>query len=128
MNMTPMIDIVFLLIIFFMTVSQVSKIKNERVELPQTSERGSEEQKPSKITVNVNQEGEIIVLGQTMTETDFIVLVSEELIALNNRTDLLTIVMRVDRRAKCRTVNELVSQLESLQVNKVRLAVEKSEG
>ena len=34
MNMTPMIDVVFLLLIFFMTVSQVSQINRERLRLP----------------------------------------------------------------------------------------------
>ena len=33
-NMTPMIDIVFLLIIFFMTVSQITQVNDEPIELP----------------------------------------------------------------------------------------------
>ena len=41
MNMTPMIDVTFLLLIFFMTVSQVSAVNKEQLELPQL--KGSED-------------------------------------------------------------------------------------
>ena len=46
LNLTPMIDVVFLLLIFFMTVSQVSKINKERLDLPQ--QQGAEEQPEDK--------------------------------------------------------------------------------
>ena len=45
MNMTPMIDVTFLLLIFFMTVSQVSKLNREQLELPR--QQGTEEQQPT---------------------------------------------------------------------------------
>ena len=51
--------------------------------------------------------------------------VGDELYALDNRLELLTIVVRVDRRAECRTVNEMVKQFEGLGVSRVRFAVEK---
>ena len=46
MNMTPMIDVAFLLMIFFMTVSQVSKLNREQLELPR--QQGTEEQEPAR--------------------------------------------------------------------------------
>ena len=46
MNMTPMIDIVFLLIIFFMTVNQVTEVSKERLSLPQV--KGGEDQRGGK--------------------------------------------------------------------------------
>ena len=65
MNMTPMIDIVFLLIIFFMTVSQVSESIRERLELPKLT--GAEDQKRTSLTINVDQQGQIIVSGNAIT-------------------------------------------------------------
>ena len=58
-NMTPMIDITFLLLIFFMTVTQVSKINKEQLELSQ--QKGTEEQQEGVVTVNVTKEGQVIV-------------------------------------------------------------------
>ena len=81
-DMTPMIDIVFLLIIFFMTVSQISAVNNERVELPRLE--GSEEQQPVVLTINVTQDGEIVVAGNRLTLPNFIRLVSQELVKVGD--------------------------------------------
>ena len=55
-NMTPMIDIVFLLIIFFMTVSQVTEVNREQLSLPK--QPGAEDQKPAILTANFRADGE----------------------------------------------------------------------
>ena len=68
MNMTPMIDIVFLLIIFFMTVSQITRVNEERLELPKL--RGAEDQSPTSLTINVTKEGVIKISG---SEVDVLV-------------------------------------------------------
>jgi biopolymer transport protein ExbD len=65
MNMTPMIDVVFLLLIFFMTVSQVSKLNRENVDLPRL--KGAEDQRPTILTINVTQEGRTIVSGNPLS-------------------------------------------------------------
>ena len=57
--MTPMIDIVFLLIVFFMTVSQISESNKELLQLPQLE--GSQDLQPSTLTVNINRAGDILV-------------------------------------------------------------------
>ena len=55
MNMTPMIDVVFLLNIFFITVAQVSEVNNVRLELPR--QQGSDDQKPSVLTSMSTRKG-----------------------------------------------------------------------
>ena len=55
-----MIDIVFLLIIFFMTVSQITRTVDYPVELPQVGE-GASEAKTATVTINLNDKGEVIV-------------------------------------------------------------------
>ena len=54
-SMTPMIDIVFLLIIFFMTVSQITYVNDEPLELPQLA--GTDDQETSTFTINITSEG-----------------------------------------------------------------------
>ena len=53
MNMTPMIDVVFLLIIFFMVVSELVKLDIEPVTLPWASE-AKEDSNPPKDRIIVN--------------------------------------------------------------------------
>lgn len=40
-NMTPMIDVVFLLIIFFMLVAQITRQQSVRIQLPELEDRAS---------------------------------------------------------------------------------------
>ncbi|MBC8873445.1 MAG: biopolymer transporter ExbD [Planctomycetes bacterium] len=122
MNMTPMIDIVFLLIIFFMTVSQVSEINKERLELPKL--KGSEDQKRVSLTVNVDQSGDIVVSGNRITNSELLTFVSLELAKVGDDPDRLAVVIRGDERGDSRTVNEIVTSLARLQVKKVRIAVQ----
>ena len=121
MNMTPMIDVVFLLLIFFMTVTQASQVNKEAVELPELE--GWEEQKPTTVMINVDEEGRYIVTGEERTSTELLELVARELTRLNDNPALLTVVIRADRRAKCGAINSLVTSLSKLQVRKVRFAV-----
>ncbi|MEO8493810.1 MAG: biopolymer transporter ExbD [Planctomycetota bacterium] len=122
MDMTPMIDIVFLLIIFFMTVTQVSKLNNEPVELPKL--KGTEDQKPSVLTINVNELGDIIVSGRTFPIGELVSLINRELRRVGDDPNLLGIVIRADQRGTSAGVNSVVSALNNLQIKRVRIAVE----
>lgn len=122
MDMTPMIDIVFLLIIFFMTVTQVSKLNKEQLELPKL--KGTEDQKPSVLTVNVTETGEIRVSGRTLSSGDFVSLVNRELRRVGDDPNLLGIVIRADQRGASAGVNAIVAALNKLQIKRVRIAVE----
>ncbi|HRX77729.1 MAG TPA: biopolymer transporter ExbD [Pirellulaceae bacterium] len=122
MDMTPMIDIVFLLIIFFMTVTQVSKLNKEQLELPKL--QGTEDQKPSVLTVNVSETGEIRISGRTLSSGEFVSLVNRELRRVGDDPNLLGIVIRADQRGASAGVNDIVEALNKLQIKRVRIAVE----
>ena len=62
MDMTPMIDVVFQLIIFFMTVSQQSHLVATELELPRMA--GAIDQAPATLTINITHDGRIIVSGE----------------------------------------------------------------
>lgn len=122
MNMTPMIDIVFLLIIFFMTVSQVSEVNRERLDLPK--QRGAEDQRATNLTVNVNQFGHWWVSGRPLSEAELSRLVVKELAGVDKDPNRLVIVIRADQRAASESVNRLVHRLSEFRVTRVRIAVE----
>ena len=122
MNMTPMIDVVFLLLIFFMTVSQVSEVNRELLELPKLE--GSEDQKPTLLTINVTRDGELKIGGETVTFPRLITLVDNEINRLGGEPRRLAVVLRTDERATSRATNEAVRSLGRLGVDRVRIAVE----
>ena len=121
-NMTPMIDVTFLLLIFFMTVNQVSKTNRENIPLPPA--KGSQDQTEGALVININLPGEIIVSGNTILLQELVTVVTEELTRLDDDPTRLKVVLRADRHGNCRTVNDVVKLLERLDVRSVRLAVE----
>jgi biopolymer transport protein ExbD len=121
-NMTPMIDVTFLLLIFFMTVNQMSRTNKEAIPLPAL--QGTQDQSEGTLTINVDLAGQIIVSANPVSLTELVGLVSGALRDAGNNPEQVTIVLRAHRDGNCRTVNEVIRTLNKLQITRVRLAVE----
>jgi biopolymer transport protein ExbD len=122
-NMTPMIDVTFLLLIFFMTVNQVSKANRERMPLPLLA--GSKDQSDAELIINIDRDDNIIVSPQFMSLGELAFLIADKLKQVNGDRSRLTVLMRVHREVNCRMVNEIVSMLDDkFQINHVNLGVE----
>ena len=125
-NMTPMIDVVFQLLIFFMTCSQVSEANREVLELPRL--RGTEDQAKAEIIMNINQTGDLAVGSDRSTVPEAVAICLDEARQFHeNDPSQLAISVRVDRRATCRTSNELMEALAKAGVTRVRLGVQAGE-
>ena len=123
-NMTPMIDVVFLLMIYFMTTLNAASVSKEELELPQL--KGSQDQTETALTINVSQSGEIIVVGESITLQQLIAMASEEIGRLENDPARLNVVVRADRRGTSRTVNEVVNALVKLDVSRIQIGVQEA--
>jgi biopolymer transport protein ExbD len=122
MDMTPMIDVTFLLLIFFMTVSQISSSNKTQLELPKL--KGTEDQKPSVLTINVTEPGDLIVSQRKYSIGELVSLINRELRRVGDDPDRLGIVIRADQRGTSAGVNSVVAALNNLQIKRVRIAVE----
>ena len=121
-NMTPMIDVTFLLLIFFMTVNQVSKANREKMPLPLLA--GSKDQSDAELIINIDRENNIIVSSQFMSLGELAFLVSDKLKQVGDPARL-TVLVRVHREADCRMVNQVVGLLDDkFKINHVNLGVE----
>jgi biopolymer transport protein ExbD len=68
LNLTPMIDVLFLLIMFFMVASNFSDLeRNVEVQVPQVAEAGDAVTPPQPRVVNVFADGRIDLDGQAVT-------------------------------------------------------------
>lgn len=67
MNMTPMIDIVFQLLIFFLLTTNFITTEGIQVKLPQAKATAAQVQE--EITVFISREGRIFVQQQELTES-----------------------------------------------------------
>ena len=121
-NMTPMIDIVFLLIIFFMTVSQITRAADHPLPLPRVNQ-GNLKPVTATVTINLNKEGEIYLAGNRRTLEDTLTALRRQLNTVSNDPQRIRIQIRCDRNCDCRYVNQLLKRLADLGFKHVRAAV-----
>lgn len=121
-NMTPMIDIVFLLIIFFMTVSQISRALDHPVDLPKASQ-GGQSMESVNITINLDVDGNIIVANRQMSLEQLSAALTDELARVNQEPGRLRILVRCDRNSEGRHFNELVKRLETMGIRQIRVSI-----
>ena len=97
LDLTPMIDVVFNLLIFFMVVSHFVKIDEERdlnVQLPSASEAMPLTQQPREFFINISQTGEFFVRTKLVTAEELGAMLMEA--AVNNPGQ--TVIIRADKR------------------------------
>ncbi len=120
-----MIDVVFLLIIFFMTTAQVAHLTRTEIDLP--LERGDQQSTPDEagLVINITSSGEIIVASRIvgLAELEGIVL-SEIRKDPERPADQLKLLLRADRTVAALYLNRVVRLLDSLGVGAARLATE----
>jgi biopolymer transport protein ExbD len=100
LNLTPVIDVVFLLLIFFLVASQFAREEREvDTRLPQVVEARPLASGNRQIIVNVNQRGEFIVAGQRYTAEQLAGLLQQE---SRKNPDMQTVQIRADERVPFR--------------------------
>jgi biopolymer transport protein ExbD len=104
--MTPMIDMVFLLLVFFMTVSTLAQAdRSVKLDLPESGESDVPEDLVNRGTISINSEGSIFIGAQHHTlET----LKTEMKEALNNNPEL-KIHLRADQHTNYGTIRKVLN-------------------
>lgn len=122
---TSMLDINFLLIMFFMMTAQFQRETSALLNLPQ--ERGEDEVQPDEagLVINVRANGEIVVSGHTVDLTELRRLVDVQVsnLAAGDARNL-KLMVRADRDARSTDLNRVVSMLHDQGVGTIRIATE----
>ena len=121
-NLTPMVDVVFLLIIFFMTVSQISKINSQFLQIPEVGPFDTEEA-PITLTINLLESGVYLFEGNLTTLDELISIVQNQIDNADGKPERLSILLRCDHRCPSGHVNELFSRLNQINVRQVQTAI-----
>jgi len=124
-EITPMIDVIFLLIIFFMTTARFAQDTRAEIDLPREQGDQQEEAEEAGIVINIDSEGTVIVAGETMTMEDLDALVLSEAARTPGRDpEGLKLMIRADRNADTGRMNEIIKRLQRLGVGAARVATE----
>jgi biopolymer transport protein ExbD len=95
-NMTPMIDCVFLLLIFFLVATRFEEAEREQnVVLPQASEAMPLSARPKEVIVNVTRDGQWIVSGRRLDQQQLLAVFKQ---AAANNPGRQAVMIRADKR------------------------------
>ncbi len=108
-DLTPMIDVVLQLIIFFMFTSQFGELARTEVDLPR--EAGQEEQaSKATLAIDLTREGVILLDREPITLEGLAQLAAMEIERAGD-PDLVTIRVRPDRECRAAHLNRLMNRL-----------------
>ena len=118
-DLTPMIDMTFLLVVFFVLVSQISEIESVEMELPKPSPSASAPPpEETRSVLNVLPDRSGAAIGYRLNATDFplgeegIEELREELARLYTIQPDLRINLRADRRTEQRFIEPVFNAIK----------------
>ncbi|MEC8557583.1 MAG: biopolymer transporter ExbD [Planctomycetota bacterium] len=107
-NMTPMIDVVFLLIIFFLVSSHLAKQENSlALDLPEAVSGLDEDSERTNVVVNVLEDGSFQIGGSLVNETG---LLSAFQSRVASSQEPLRLKIRTDRKVTYRAIEPILRQ------------------
>ena len=122
-QMAPMIDIIFLLLIFFICVSTFDRLESEEdVGLPRASSWKKIEKDPSTLLLNINKRGRI-----TINQIPFVPGQVEPFLRslVARYGNAFEVVLRADRNARYSRTKDVVRACARVGLTRISFAVEK---
>jgi len=124
-DMTPMIDVVMLLIIFFLVTSQFSQSIRTQIDLPMQHGENIDADTSGDIVVDLLADGSIRLEGETISLDSFVAMVGAEILHGNAQTEVL---IRPDRNGSAIHLNKLCRRLSGAGVRAYRIATTPIDG
>ena len=120
LNLTPMIDIVFLIIIFFMVGTKFTELEqNIDLQVPQVSEVGTLTPAPEKRVINVYQDGRIS-LDRKMISLDEL---KSQLETARGQYSDLGVIVRGDAQGAFQNVATVLSICRQVGISELGISV-----
>lgn len=117
-NMTPMIDMVFLLLIFFLVATTFATEERDiTVQLPVTSQSQPLSAPPKQVIINIKEDGQITVSSQPYDKKQLAEMLGN---VLRNNPDK-EVLIRADRRSLFQHYADVVSICRRAGVNESKL-------
>jgi len=122
LSLTPLIDVVFLLLIFFLVATRFAEEERElEVVLPEASEAKPLIVKPKELMVNVTAQGEYFVNGKALDEAGLELALKQ---AWVNNPGRQQVVIRADRESRTRHVAVVMNLCNKANIHDYTLATE----
>lgn len=120
LNLTPMIDVVFLLIIFFMVATKFSELERRiRLRVPEVVSAGALTAPPEKWVVNVYEDGHLTLGRQDVT----LEALADQLVSARREYPGLGVLIRSDGRGRFQRVAEVLAVCKGAGVAELGISV-----
>ena len=128
-DLTPMIDMTFQLIAFFMILINFSKVeKTEEIMLPNSQLAKSPDEPPEhRILLNLKPEGEVLFAGRAIRIPNLKSYVDREIenaVRKKVSAEEIQVIIRAHRATPMKTVQELISKCQESELETFTLRVE----
>ena len=123
-DMTPMIDIVFQLLIFFLVTAQMAEQTRAKLDLPKEPGETTPDREFAGLTINVLADGSLVVNDAEVSLDDLDAIV-DEAIRVAGGADRLKPLVRADRACDAARLNDVFRRLGGRGLAAVRLATER---
>jgi biopolymer transport protein ExbD len=122
LNLTPLIDVVFLLLIFFLVATRFAQDDRELpVQLPSASSAVPMTMEPSELVINIDANGQYVILGEQM-QIDRVETVLRKAIADNPINQL--VIIRGDKNVAFQAVVAVMDLCSKLRVPSYKISTD----
>lgn len=134
-NLTPLIDIVFLLLIFFMVSTTFTKESQLKIQLPEAKGEQASTQKVPQLVIEISSLGVYAVKGPDDTDARQVLNTSSDALqrviksaAQNQEKDKMIVIVRADKQTPHEAVIRALSVAGQLGLSRITFATETETG
>ncbi|MCH2202180.1 MAG: biopolymer transporter ExbD [Fuerstiella sp.] len=123
-NVTPLIDVVFLLIIFFLVASHFVRSDNsEIVDLPRVSTASTDESPAHRITITILADGSYSMGGIRTPQDNVLQRIAELVVTADSDKSPPEVRIRADRNGQFGMIRPLIQQCARHNIRAIQFAV-----
>lgn len=126
LNLTPLIDVVFLLLIFFMVSTTFEKTSKLKIDLPEASPK-AEQQPAKKIVIGIDARGNYYINERQLVNTQLKTIKLALMKVAGNRKDI-PIVLRADARTPHQAVVTAMDAASQVGLTRLSISTLESSG
>lgn len=127
-DLTPMIDVVLLLIIFFMLTSQFAASDRATLNLPDQAGLGAQETRGTELVIDIDAKGETSVLGREISIDGILNEAASAAAGTRAGKGQVRVLLRADRNCPASVVQNLCAALINAGIRSVSLGTSGEKG
>jgi biopolymer transport protein ExbD len=125
LNLTPMIDVVFNLIIFFMVGTRFADMERQfDVQLPEVAHAQPLTAPPDEIIINLFANGRVVIAGRDLSFAEL----RDELAAARSRYEEQAVLVRADGHGTVQLLAEVFAVCQEVGIRNYALAAQAGDG